>query len=132
MLVTALIMMDSGMVALLADGIARATGQLFPFVSPFIGVLGAFLTGSNTNSNVMFGHLQVVTAERLGFNQTTLAPTQSIGGSLGSSIAPAKVIVGTTLVGLNDRQSEVIRGALPYCLILVSLVGIEALVMGAV
>ena len=54
--------------------------------------------GSNTNSNVMFGALQLETAKALDFSHITVASTQSIGGAIGSSIAPAKVLVGTTIV----------------------------------
>jgi lactate permease len=50
-------------------GLAMAgTGWLFPFLSPLIGWLGVALTGSDTSSNVLFGNLQKVTAEQLGFS----------------------------------------------------------------
>jgi lactate permease len=96
--------------------------------SPYIGVLGCFMTGSNTNSNVMFGALQVETALTLGISPLIIASVQSIGGSLGSAIAPAKVLIGSSLVGLVGREHEVMRKAIPYCLIIVFLVGLEALI----
>jgi lactate permease len=129
MVMMALVMIDTGMTQVLAQGIARATGTAFPFFSPFIGVLGTFLTGSNTNSNVMFGALQTETARTLGLSAVTLASAQSIGGSLGSSIAPAKVLVGTSLVGLQGQEASVMRKAIPYCLTLVALVGVEVWVV---
>ena len=46
-------------------GLAFAsTGVLFPFFSPLLGWLGVALTGSDTSSNVLFGNLQRITAER--------------------------------------------------------------------
>ena len=84
------------------------------------------MTGSNTNSNIMFGALQLETAAALGISTLIIAGIQSIGGSLGSAIAPAKVLIGSTLVGLNGREGEVLRRAMPYCLIVVLLVGLEA------
>ena len=125
MVMMAVVMIDTGMTSVLARGIADATGVAFPFVSPFIGVLGTFLTGSNTSSNVMFGALQVETARTLAVSTVTMASAQSIGGSLGSSIAPAKVLVGTALVGLQGHEVEVLRKAIPYCLIVVIVVGVE-------
>ena len=121
----ALIMNDTGMTTLLAHRIAQATGSVFPLVSPFVGVLGCFTTGSNTTSNVMFGALQMETAKGLGISTVLVAAAQSIGGSLGSIIAPAKVMVGTAVVGLGGRESDVMRRAIPYCLLLVLLVGVE-------
>ena len=127
MVMMALIMITTGMTDVLARGIASVTGKAFPIFSPYIGVLGCFMTGSNTNSNVMFGSLQVETAVSLGISPLIIACIQSIGGSLGSAIAPAKVLIGSTLVGLSGREGEVLRKALPYCLLIVFLVGLEAL-----
>ena len=119
-------MTSTGMTELLAHGIARVTGVVFPIFSPYIGVLGCFMTGSNTNSNVMFGALQMETAMSLGISALIIASVQSIGGSLGSAIAPAKVLIGSTLVGLVGREAEVMRRTIPYCLLVVLLVGLEA------
>jgi len=126
MVMMALIMTNTGMTEILANGIASATGLVFPIFSPYIGVLGCFMTGSNTNSNVMFGDLQVQTALSLGISPLIIASIQSIGGSLGSSIAPAKVLIGSTLVGLTNREGDVMLKAIPYCLLIVLLVGLEA------
>ena len=109
--------------------IANSTGILFPIISPYIGVLGTFMTGSNTSSNVMFGALQLETANALGIGGTTIASVQSIGGSLGSAISPIKVLVGTTIVGLSGRENEVFKQTILYSLITVLMVGIEAWVL---
>ena len=55
LMVMSTIMNDSGMIFNFARGMARISGRIFPLFSPFIGILGAFLTGSNTSSNVLFG-----------------------------------------------------------------------------
>ncbi|MDF2876211.1 MAG: glcA [Sporomusa sp.] len=126
MVMMALIMNDTGMTNLLAQGIANSTGVLFPIFSPFIGVLGAFLTGSNTNSNVMFGALQYETAKVLGISTVIMSAVQSVGGSVGCSIAPSKVLIGSATVGLDGRESEVLNRTIPYCIIISLLVGINA------
>ena len=129
MVMMALVMTDTGMTALLGSAIAKGTGTLFPIFSPYIGVLGAFMTGSNTNSNAMFGALQVETAAALGIGLVTIAATQSIGGSLGSSVAMSKVMAGTAVVGLGGRERDVLMKTIPYCLILVLVVGVQAWVI---
>ena len=126
MVMMSLIMTDTGMTHLLSKTIADGTGPLFGLFTPFIGVLGTFVTGSNTNSNILFGALQIETARSLGLNTVTVASIQSIGGSLGSAIAPAKVLVGTTIVGLSGRENEVLKRTIPYCLGIVFLVGLQA------
>ena len=126
MVMMALVMTDSGMTALLGETIANSVGFVFPVLSPFIGVLGTFMTGSNTNSNIMFGALQMETAKALGVSSVIIATVQSIGGSFGSSIAPAKVMVATAIVGLNGKENEVLKRTIPYCIATVLLAGIEA------
>ena len=56
----AALMEHSGMTVLLAQAMSGILGAAFPIASPYIGMLGAFATGSNNNSNVLFG----VAAER--------------------------------------------------------------------
>jgi lactate permease len=129
MVMMALVMTDTGMTTLLGRAIAAGTGTAFAVFSPFIGVLGTFMTGSNTNSNVMFGALQLESANALGIPAVTIASIQSIGGSLGSSIAPSKVLVGSTIVGLSGRESEVRRRTIPYCLVIVLMTGLQAWVV---
>lgn len=129
MVMMALVMSDTGLTVLLAEGIAKASGPVFPLVSPFIGLLGSFMTGSNTNSNVLFGVLQVETAKSLGIGTVTIASVQSIGASVGSSMAPAKVLVGAALTGMADREHEIMRLVVPYVLALALLTGIVAIVL---
>ena len=58
LLCTAQMMMDSGMISAIADFLVAVTGTFYPAISPAIGTIGAFITGSNTNSNVLLGNLQ--------------------------------------------------------------------------
>ena len=129
MVMMAVVMADTGMTVLLAQGIANASGPLFPFVSPFIGLLGSFMSGSNTNSNVMFGLLQLETARALDIGTVTISSIQSIGASVGSPMAPAKVLVGAAVVGLAGKERDIFRIVIPYILGLVVLAGIEAIII---
>jgi len=129
MVMMAVVMADTGMTVLLARGIAAASGPLFPVVSPFIGLLGSFMSGSNTNSNVMFGLLQLETARALEIGTVTISAVQSIGASVGSPMAPAKVLVGAAVVGLAGQERKIFGVVIPYILILVALVAVEAILL---
>ena len=129
MMMMALVMTDTGMTVLLGQAVAKSAGPAFAIFSPYIGVLGTFMTGSNTSSNVLFGALQLESAKALDIGEVTVTSAQSIGGSLGSAIAPAKVLVGTAMVGLSGHEGTVLRRTIPYCLALVLLVGLEAWVL---
>lgn len=113
---------NAGMITVLAEGIAHAAGGLFPLVAPFIGALGAFVTGSNTNANVLFGALQRDIAQTLGYAAPVILAAQNAGGALGSTFAPAKVVVGCSTVGLEAQEGEAMRALLRYDLIALGLI----------
>lgn len=126
----AVLMSHAEMTNILAQGLSQGLGRMaYPAVAPFIGALGAFITGSNNNSNVLFAALQMRTAELLGLSVTLILASQTAGGSLGSIMAPAKVIVGCSTVGLGDQEGVVMRPILFYGLIPVAVVSVVALIM---
>jgi lactate permease len=122
----AVAMDHAGMTRVLAEGLSNAAGALYPVVAPFIGLLGAFMTGSNTNSNVVFTPLQQQVAGLLGISVPVILGAQTTGGSLGSMIAPAKLIVGATTAGLAGREGEVLKKTLLPALLITGLVGVLA------
>lgn len=113
----------SGMMLNIAQALSSLMGAAFPLVSPFIGMLGAFATGSNNNSNVMFAPLQQSAALLLAMDARLLLAAQTSGGALGSMIAPAKILVGCSTVGLKDGQGEVLKRTLGYGLVIGLLLG---------
>ena len=121
MVCMAIVMENSGMTEALARGVADVAGKFFPLVAPWIGALGAFMTGSNTNSNVVFALLQVRTAQLLGLTVAIILAGQTAGAGLASVIAPAKIVVGTSTANLAGREGEVMRKMLPYIIVLVLL-----------
>src|SRR5690606_24140001 len=94
----------------------------------FVGVLGTFMTGSNTNSNILFGALQRDTATLLGLPVTTILAAQTTGGALGGIIAPAKLVVGCSTVGLSGNEGPVIRVAVRYGLAMSRVVGLATVI----
>ncbi len=108
------LMDHTGMTLLLAQGLSALMGRMYPLASPLVGMLGAFATGSNNNSNVLFATLQQNAALILGMDQRLLIAAQTTGGSLGSMIAPAKILVGCSTVGLARREGEALKLTLPY------------------
>jgi lactate permease len=119
----AVTMHHSGMTQMLAEALSSGTGPVFPLINPFIGVLGAFMTGSNTNSNVVFGQLQLQTATALNLTIPLLLAAQTAGGAIGSLFAPAKVIVGCSTVD-GSEDSRVLAKATVYGLAITTVVGL--------
>jgi lactate permease len=124
MVCMAVVMETAGMTEALARGLAQMAGKLFPLIAPWIGALGAFMTGSNTNSNVVFALLQSHTAQLLGISVPVILAAQTAGAGLASVIAPAKIVVGTSTADLAGREGEVMRKMLPYIIVLVLLISL--------
>jgi lactate permease len=125
----AVVMTHSGMTFLLARGLTAVVGPVFPLVSPFIGLLGTVITGSNTNSNVLFGTLQRDVARLLEMNPVVMAALQSAGGALGSMVAPAKIVLATATTGLAGREGEVLRMTVRYAIALTAALGLLGLLI---
>ena len=117
-------MTHAGMTSALAEGLARWAGAAFPFVTPFIGALGAVMTGSNTNSNVLFGSLQDQVATMIGLSPLVILAGQTAGGAIGSAFAPAKIIVGCSTVEGGAGESSVLRAVMRYGLLIVAGLGL--------
>ena len=102
----------SGAAATLAAG-AVAFGGFYGVVAPVVGALGGALTGSNAASNALFMPLQIEAARGLGVSEGFVAATQNVSGSHASMVAPQRVVLAATAVGIAGREGEVARSALP-------------------
>lgn len=124
----AVTMDHAGMTHLLAEGISRAVGPAFGLASPFIGALGAFVTGSNTNSNVMFGPLQDRVATLAGMSPLWALAAQTTGGAIGGMFAPAKVILGCAPVGADEGAT--MRSTMAYGATILVVISLATAVVG--
>ncbi|MSR40001.1 MAG: L-lactate permease [Planctomycetes bacterium] len=109
-------------------GLAMAsTGAWFPFFSPLIGWLGVALTGSDTSSNILFGNLQKVTAEQLGFPPLIMCAANSSGGVMGKMIDAQSVVVASVATGGHKYSPDagaVLRAVFWHSLALAVLMGL--------
>jgi lactate permease len=108
-------------------GLAMAgTGDWFPFFSPLIGWLGVALTGSDTSSNVLFGNLQKVSAEQLGFSPLLMCAANSSGGVMGKMIDAQSIVVAAVATGGRPDSPDagtVLRAVFWHSIALAILVG---------
>lgn len=117
MLAVARLMVHAGMIEALADGAAATLGAVWPVVAPFVGVLGTFVTGSATASNVLLTDFQVATAERLALPVALLVAAQGFGAAVGNVVCPHNIVAGAATVNLARREGEVLALVLVPCLL---------------
>jgi lactate permease len=113
----------SGLDAMLGLAFAR-TGILYPFFGTLLGWLGVALTGSDTSSNVLFGSLQRISAERLGLSPVLMAAANSSGGVMGKMINAQSIVVAASATQWYGHEGEILRYVFFHSLALAGLVGI--------
>jgi lactate permease len=102
-----------------------ATGALFPFFSAILGWLGVFLTGSDTSANALFGNLQVVTANQLGFDPAIMASANSAGGVMGKMISLQSLAVAVAATGMSrSQEGQLFRFTFKHSVLLASVLGL--------
>ncbi len=124
MTMMAVLMTEAGLTLYIAYGIAGVAGGFFPLVSPFIGLLGGFVTSSGTSSNILFTALQYEVADILDMSPYIILAMQTTASSLSNSFSPANAALGTGVSGLDGREGEILRVTGVYNLIFNVLVGI--------
>jgi len=127
----ATVMNYSGMTSSMALALAK-TGVLFPFFSAWLGMIGVFLTGSDTSSNTLFGPLQATTAKLSGLDPVLMAATNSSAGVMGKMISPQNLSVGAAGVGAVGREGEILAKVIVHSLILTALMGVVAMLQAYV
>ncbi|HEY0425301.1 MAG TPA: L-lactate permease, partial [Rhodopila sp.] len=119
----AYLMNYSGMNYTLGKGVA-SMGFIFPLVSPFLGWVAVFLSGSDTSGNALFGNLQVVAANQLGLNPVLIAATNSSGGVMGKMISPQNIATGVSVTDLKGQEGVVFARTFKHSIALTLLLGV--------
>lgn len=130
MLALSRVMVHSGMIGELAAAAARS-GPVWPLLAPALGVLGTFVTGSATASNILFSDFQLGTASALALSPVAMLAAQSFGAAIGNVVAPHNIIAGSATVGLKGREGEVLAQTVLPCLLMVLAGGVLLLVFTA-
>ena len=114
----------SGMIKSIALVLVMITGSFYPAISPLIGALGTFVTGSDTSANVLFGGLQVEAARSLGVDPYWLAAANTCGATAGKMISPQSIAVATAATGIEGEEGKILSSTLKFCIAYVLLLGV--------
>lgn len=109
--------MTDSMLVTMAKGIADLAGNAFVVVSPLIGVLGSFMSGSNTVSDTLFAALQFETATILGLPQAIIVALQNQGGAIGNMVCINNVVAACATTGTIGNEGKIIRINIVPCVI---------------
>lgn len=106
------------MLLVMAEALAAIAGQLYVIIAPFIGVLGAFMSGSNTVSNTLFASLQFETASILSLPTVFIVALQNMGGAIGNMVCVNNVVAACATTGTIGNEGKIIKtNALPMIIL---------------
>jgi lactate permease len=106
-------------------GLALAhTGTFYPFFGALLGWLGVALTGSDTASNVLFGSLQKIAAQKAQISSVLMAAANSSGGVMGKMVDAQSIVVASTATNWYGHEGDILRYVFFHSIALAGLVGI--------
>lgn len=85
------------------------TGHYFPLVSPLVGWIGVFVSGSDTAANALFCNMQKVTALGLHLNPVLTVCANAVGGVTSKMISPLNIAVACAASHLVGREGQLFR-----------------------
>ncbi|MEQ6376768.1 L-lactate permease [Bacillaceae bacterium S4-13-56] len=113
----------------IAEALADSLGFIWVFVAPFLGELGAFITGSATVSTLTFSPIQYSVANQVGLNTNVILALQVVGGAAGNMICVHNVVAASTVVGLDGKEGDIIRKTLLPAIIYGLLAGFSGFIL---
>ena len=108
---------SESMLYAMAEALAGIFRGAYIIIAPFIGVLGAFMSGSNTVSNTLFSGLQFQTAMLVKMSPVLIVALQNIGGAAGNMICVNNVVAACATTGTMGNEGKIIKTNIVPCLI---------------
>lgn len=105
------------MLTMMADGLGSIFRGAYIIIAPLIGVLGSFMSGSNTVSNTLFSGLQFETATLVALPQVLIVALQNNGGAIGNMVCVNNVVSACATTGTMGNEGKIIRTNFIPCII---------------
>ena len=96
----------------MAQFCAWLTGNAWPMLASFVGGLGAFITGSNTVSDMLFGNFQWNVATALNYSvpgHYIIVAAQGVVGAMGNMICIHNIVAVCAVLGMIGHEGPILR-----------------------
>jgi lactate permease len=121
---------NPSMISLVAGAFAALPSGVYVVISPLLGIIGSFVSGSNTVSNILFTRAQFETAGLLGLNPILILALQCAGGSIGNIICLPLVVAASPAADAHPcAESKIVTLGLTPMLAMTALALIAAAVV---
>ena len=118
------------MMVSMANALANLGDSLYVVIAPFIGVLGAFVSGSATVSMTLFANLQFDTATALYLPAVLIVSMQCVGAAIGNMVCINNAVAASATIGTSGREGKLIKmNAIPMVIYSLGTVAVIYLAM---
>lgn len=107
----------------IAKFVAQFLAGIWIIMAPFLGQLGAFVTGSTTVSTLTFAQIQADIAKNAGLNVNVVLAAQLIGAAAGNMICVHNIVAVSSVVGLSGQEGAILRKTILPGLAYAALIG---------
>lgn len=122
------LMTYGGLTIALGEAVAT-TGNIFPLLSPILGWIGVFMTGSVVNNNTLFAPIQATAGNIIGTNPSLLVSANTAGGVMAKLVSPQSIAIATAAVGETGNEATLTKMTLKYSFGLLAFVCIWTFVL---
>ncbi len=91
---------------------SELTGNAWPALASYVGGLGAFITGSNTVSDMLFANFQWDVATTLNYTPSqhfVILASQAAGGAMGNMICIHNIVSVCAVLGMIGHEGSILR-----------------------
>lgn len=93
----------------MAKAMADLAGNAWPMLASYVGGLGAFITGSNTVSDLLFSEFQWGMADQLNLSHQIIVAAQVAGGAMGNMVCIHNIVAVCAVTGLIGREGMILK-----------------------
>lgn len=93
----------------MANTLSMVGKDLFVLISPFIGALGSFVSGSATVSMNLFSNLQFNTATALNLPPVFIIAMQCVGAAVGNMVCINNAVAASSTIGTTGKEGKLIK-----------------------
>ncbi len=116
----------------MAKAVAGVAGNAWPMFASYVGGLGAFITGSNTVSDLLFAEFQWGVAAQLDLPRQIIVAAQAVGGGMGNMVCIHNIVAACAVVGLSGMEGQILKRTVWPFLLYGVVVGLTATLMSFV
>mgnify|MGYP004449066295 CR=1 FL=1 len=116
----------------LAQCISDLAGGAWPVLASYVGGLGAFITGSNTVSDMLFANFQWDMAEALKYTADqhfVMIAAQGAGGAMGNMICVHNIVAACAVLGMIGHEGDILKRTFWPFLLYGIAVGVVVMIM---